>query len=609
MNHDEKARRDFLRTATSLAVASGLPTLDALSNVAFAAGDVGTESIASDYKAIVCVFLYGAQDSSNILIPYTDAGGSITEYTRYATARSNNNAPQNEDSGNLSFPRDRLTNTALPATTVNSISASVGGGWTTNTHGRSFALPPDYSGLKSLYSAGKLAMIANTGPMLASINRHEWYNGLKARPVNLYSHSDQQGAWMSGLAEDLNPTEGIGGRIAAEVVGLNGTNPRVSVSVSTTGTTTFFLTPNQSVQPYQIGVGRVGRLQTTTTTPPAATTACNTSASFMTATANASSPYCVAGGPITVANPLNKADLMTAITSRVSASPTLANIYLNQWNGIMDRSRQAAANVNAAILASPPTEDIVAPFVGVVDDPTYGYNSLAAQLQMVAALIRASTALGSTTPSTTPMKRQIFFVGIGGFDTHGPEFWDANPRLNTFISKSVSAFWNALGNIRVTGQTTNAQSAVTLFTMSDFGRTLDSNGFGCDHGYAGHHFVMGGAVRGGYIYGKDHNVTAAQAGSSVWMSTDTAAGAVPRVGLPPNRSDNTLTAPGSRANGLNHSLSRGEMLATMSSDAYVATIARWYGVPATRLASVFPNLAAAHTDFNSTSGVGFMSGI
>jgi uncharacterized protein (DUF1501 family) len=598
MNHDEKARRDFLKTATSLAVASGLPTLDALSNVALAAGEVGPESIASDYKAIVCVFLYGAQDSSNVLIPYTDAGGAITEYTRYATARSNNNAPQNEDSGNLSYPRDRLTNTALPATTVNSISSSVGGGWTTNTHGRSFALPPDYSGLKSLYTAGKLAMISNTGPMLASINRHDWYNGLRARPVNLYSHSDQQGSWMSGLAQDLNPSEGIGGRIASQVAGLNGTNPRVSVSVSTTGTTTFFLTPNQSVQPYQIGVGRVGRLQTATTTPSSATTLCNTSSTFM--NANATSPYCISGGPITVANTLNRPDLINAVTSRVSASPTLANIYLNQWNGIMDRSRQAAANVNAAILASPPTEDIVAPFVGVVDDPTYGYNSLAAQLQMVAALIRASTALGSTTPSTTPMKRQIFFVGIGGFDTHGPEFWDANPRLNTFISKSVSAFWNALGNIRVTGQTTNAQSAVTLFTMSDFGRTLDSNGFGCDHGYAGHHFVMGGAVRGGYVYGKDHNVTAAQAGSSVWLSTDTTAGAIPRVGLPPSRNDSALTAPGSRANGLNHSLSRGEML---------PTIARWFGVPAASLATVFPNLAAAHPEFNSTSGVGFMSGI
>jgi uncharacterized protein (DUF1501 family) len=212
MNHEEKARRDFLRTATSLALASGLPTLDALSNTALAAGDVGTESIASDYKAIVCVFLYGAQDAANILIPYTDAGGGMTEYTRYATARSNKNAPQDEDSGNLSYPRDRLTNTALPATTVNSISSAVGGGWTTNTHGRSFALPPDYSGLKSLYTAGRLAMVANTGPMLASINRHEWYTGQKARPVNLYSHSDQQGAWMSGLAEDLNPTEGGGSR-------------------------------------------------------------------------------------------------------------------------------------------------------------------------------------------------------------------------------------------------------------------------------------------------------------------------------------------------------------------------------------------------------------
>jgi hypothetical protein len=121
--------------------------------------------------------------------------------------------------------------------------------------------------------------------------------------------------------------------------------------------------------------------------------------------------------------------------------------------------------------------------------------------------------------------------------------------------------------------------------------------------------VMGGAVNGGFIYGKDHNVTAAQAGSSVWLSTDTTAGAVPRVGIPPDRYNNTLTAPGARANGLNHSLSRGEMLPTMSSDAYVATIARWFGVDTGRLSAVFPNLAGAHPDFNNTSGVGFMKGI
>ncbi len=605
---NQQQRRNFLRTATSMAVASGLPTLDVLTSVAQAAGDITPNSVAGDYKAIVCVFLFGAQDSHNVLIPY-----SQSEYDRYAAARSNGGSPQNQASGNLSYARAQLTATALPATNVNSIPGTVGGGWTTNTHGREFALHPNYSELRSLYASGKLAVVANTGPMLASIDRNQWYTGLGARPTNLYSHSDQQGAWMSGRAQELNPQSGIGGRLAAEVFNLNGTAPQVATSISTSGTTTFFLTSNTSVQPYQIGVGRVGRLQTATTTPAITPTICNTSGTFM--SANPSSPYCISGGPVLVSNGFTgNATLSAAVTNRVNAGTGLPNAYLNQWNGIMNQSRNTATAVSAALLASPPTEDIVSRFVGVIDDPTFGatpvYNPLAAQLQMVAGLIRASTQLGTVTGGVAaPMKRQIFFVGIGGFDTHGDEFWSSNPRLNKQISKAVNAFWNALGTINVQGAATTAQEAVTLFTMSDFGRTLDSNGEGCDHGYAGHHFVMGGAVNGGYIYGKDHNVTAAQAGSSVWLSTDTTAGAAPRVGLPPNRSDNTLTAPGARANGLNHSLGRGEMLPTMSSDAYAATIARWFGVDATRLSTVFPNLAAAHPDFDNTKGVGFMKGI
>jgi len=143
----------------------------------------------------------------------------------------------------------------------------------------------------------------------------------------------------------------------------------------------------------------------------------------------------------------------------------------------------------------------------------------------------------------------------------------------------------------------SAQDRVTLFTMTEFGRTLDSNGDGSDHGWGSHQIVLGGAVKGGKIYGQDHNVTAAQAGTSVWRSTDITAGAIPRVGLPPSRYNSSLTAPGAKCNGLNHSLDRGEMLPTTSSDAVVGTIAKWFGVPPadiTGAAGVFPTLATAH---------------
>ena len=254
----------------------------------------------------------------------------------------------------------------------------------------------------------------------------------------------------------------------------------------------------------------------------------------------------------------------------------------------MRQSIDTQAIIATAFLNSPPTEDIVAPFVPVVAN-----NNLAAELRMVAAMIRASAQFGA---GSTPMKRQIFFVGFGGFDTHGTEFWPSNTSNNAKISKAINAFWTAMGNVSVIGGALGetARDHVTLFTMSEFGRTLDSNSGGTDHGWGTHQIVLGGAVQGGKIYGQNHNVTSVPATTPIYLQLDSTAGAVPRVGLPPSPYSGTTRI----ANQLNHSLSRGELLPTTSSDAVVATIAKWFGVPVADLTTgpkpVFPTLAAAH---------------
>ena len=304
-------RRDFLKASASVALGGGLPTLSALSNVAHAAGGIDTAQVGNDYKAIVCVFFYGGQDHSNILIPYQDGdaagtGTSATtvEFDRYAAARSNNgaSATQSSGTGNLSYTRAQLAATALPATTTNSVATP--GGWTTNTHGRQFALHPSYAELKAIYDTGKLAVIANVGPLIAPITRSQWYGPSASRPprpLNLYSHDDQQKSWMSGTAGTANPTVGIGGRIAnnAAIVALN-TGAQVATQISIDGSNTFMLTdvnPSASAIAYQLGTGGIGRLQTTTTgTPPVTTTTCNTQTSFI--SSNPTFPYCVSGGPI-----------------------------------------------------------------------------------------------------------------------------------------------------------------------------------------------------------------------------------------------------------------------------------------------------------------------
>lgn len=618
-----KDRRDFLKTVGSATVAGAIPTLGALNNVAHAAGGIDPTEVGSDYKAIVCVFFYGGQDHSNLLIPYRDGNAAgdgpattTTEFTRYATARSNGGSPatQTTSTGNLAYTLAQLDNTALPATTVNSINGlttPTAAGWTTNTHGRQFALHPSYAELKAIYDTGKLAVIANVGPLVAPINRAQWYGPSASRPpqpLNLYSHDDQQKSWMSGTANMANPSVGIGGRIANNLTiqGLN-SGALVATQISVDGSNTFMLTdvnPSPTAIAYQLGTGGIGRLQTLPG-PPVSTT-CNTSSSYI--SANPTSPYCVSGGPIAVNNGGNfNTTLKSAVLARMNATSEASSIYSDQWRQTMRQSIDTQAVIASAFLNSPVTEEIVAPFVPVVGSGST-YNYLAAELRMVAAMIRASSKFGA---GGTPIKRQIFFVGIGGFDTHGNEFWDNNPRINAQISKAINAFWTAMGNVTVAnvpGET--ARDRVTLFTMSEFGRTLDSNGEGSDHGWGTHQMVLGGAVKGGKIYGQNHNITAAQAGSSAYLGSatvreDLTAGAVPRIGLPPSNS--TASAPGSRCNGLNHSLSRGELLPTTSSDAVVATIAKWFGVPATDLTGptgVFPTLAAAHPN---GSDMGFMA--
>ena len=180
-------------------------------------------------------------------------------------------------------------------------------------------------------------------------------------------------------------------------------------------------------------------------------------------------------------------------------------------------------------------------------------TSLAQQLHMVARLVNAQQSLGLT--------RQIFFVRVGGFDLHqaqvtlGNTASGAHANLLRDLSLSLNAFNSAMVQI-------GAQNQVTTFTASDFGRTYNTNGDGSDHGWGSHHFVMGGAVRGGDIYGR----------------------------MP------TFAIDGPDDTG------RGRWIPSTSVDEYAGTLAKWFGVSATDLPVVLPNIGRfANPD------LGFMS--
>ena len=161
-------------------------------------------------------------------------------------------------------------------------------------------------------------------------------------------------------------------------------------------------------------------------------------------------------------------------------------------------------------------------------------TSFGKQLKMVARLIGARNALS--------LRRQVFFVTLDGFDTHGDQLASHTTLLQR-LSQGLKAFYDATVELGVA-------NLVTTFTASDFGRALKPNGAGTDHGWGAHHFILGGAVRGGELFGQ---------------------------------------FPGLALDGP-HDAGNGRLIPTTSVDEYAATLATWFGVSASDLDTVLPNL-------------------
>ena len=162
-------------------------------------------------------------------------------------------------------------------------------------------------------------------------------------------------------------------------------------------------------------------------------------------------------------------------------------------------------------------------------------NPVASQLRMILRLIAAQQALG--------MKRQIYFAAVGGYDTHSDQLVEQALLLSQ-LDNGLADFNQAVADL---GMANN----VTTFTASDFSRTYAGNSAGTDHAWGNHHFVTGGAVKGGQIYGT----------------------------MP----DLTLSGP-------NDTGSRGSWIPGISTDEYSATLAKWFGISPANMAMVLPNI-------------------
>jgi len=456
---DEQTRRDFLAAGcAALTTASMVSTVWDLRmiNAALAAD---TTRAFSDYKAIVCLFLYGGNDASNMVIPT-----SVADYAKYSTAR-----------GAIAIPN---YNPADPANPGNVIPITVA-----NSDGRTWGLHPSCPGMQSLFNSGKLAVVTNVGPLTFPIPNVATYNSTPSiRPPQLFSHNDQQVEWMTSIPDQPAKT-GWGGRCADMLMSAAyGANPGTTVSMNLTvgGTNTFEV--GNTVNQYSVNSN-------------------GTVTSF--ATGNGSNDE---------TNPNSRISIMKQLFNDGVNHP---NLFDREFARMGKRSQEAAAAVGGVFnnTLNPPLATNFTPTGAGLS------TSLGNQLRTIARMIKAHSngGWGTTGTPAVPVayQRQIFFASVGGYDTHNDEL-NAHRNLMAELSQGMTAFDAAMIELGLADK-------VTLFTSSDFGRTFAFNGTGTDHAWGSHAMVMGAAVDGGKFYGTMPDLalgnTAVDVGQGRWIPT------------------------------------------------------------------------------------------
>ncbi len=440
-------RRDFLKTGSAAAAAAfaGTPGL-AYSQV------VGSSGPFDDYRALVCVFLFGGNDSFNMLVPR-----SAAEHAVYARSRQN-----------LAIDRDSL----LPVDPLS------GGGSV------QYGLHPAMGSTQLLFEQEAAAFVANVGPLIAPTGRDDVFNGSALLPPQLFSHNDQQDQWQS-LKGDAQSKTGWAGRMA-DLIRTGVSSQRMATNASLFGNNLM----QSADETVAYVMGPTGPLE------------------FL-------------GFSDT---PGEAGYEQRQVFERILGA-RYDSVYERAFAEVQRRALASADVVSAAIQSSA--------VAGLFPNPPA--SQLETQLRTVARLIAARDEL--------QMRRQVFFVAAGGFDSHDNQN-EVQPGLLADVSESIAAFYRATVDLGVAGK-------VTTFTQSDFGRTLTSNGDGTDHAWGGNQLVVGGAVRGRDIYG-----------------------------------DYPLLEIGGAED-----VGGGRMIPGLSADQYAATLAKWFGIADVDLAVVAPNLA------------------
>jgi uncharacterized protein (DUF1501 family) len=466
-------RRNFLAsslTAGAAPLASSAFGSLLLAQAAAAESQASARDI-TGYKALVCVFLNGGNDSLNTVIPRDNS-----YYGLYSTARAG-----------VGTGLAIAQNAILPITSA-----------TPQSSGALYGLHSAMPEIQQLFAANRCAIVANVGPLIEPITQAQFQNSSVPVPPQLFSHSDQQAIWQTSRP-DTTARIGWGGRLADLLQAAN-TNGNLSMSMTLAGNN-IFQTGN-TVQPYSIG----------------------------------------ANGPVERQGYFGP----EFSNRRAAIDALLAQSQAHPFERAFAQTHRRALD-NYQFVANALTAN--APLNTVFPNATTNEQRLSRQLSMVARLIQARTALDQ--------RKQIYFVQMGGYDLHDRLLVEHADLLGA-LSRCLKAFYDATVEMGVANQ-------VTTFTASDFGRTLSSNGDGTDHGWGAEHFVIGGAVNGGNIYGAMPLPVLGGADDASW----------------------------------------GQIIPKIATDQYAATLARWLGASESQIDLILPRLGM----FPASGGrnLGFMA--
>ncbi len=431
------SRRELMRRGARLV--STLATASAVAPF----GSLNALAQGSDYKALVCIFNFGGNDSNNMWVTRGP------QYARYQAERQG-----------LAIPM----NTLLPVVTPSD---------------EPFGFHPSLAAIHPLWATKQLAVVQNVGTLVRPLTRAEYQARTKPAPMNLFSHSDQQQQWQN--ASPLAPlTTGWGGRIADKVQGLNSPSnfpPTVAIS------------------------GNSLQLVGAETRPT-----------------SINGDLALEGNDGTTVGNARQTSLQQILEFDTGVA------LFQAASRVVKDAIEVARQVDAATRNTNPLPVV------------FPNTSLGNQLQQVAKIIQVRSALG--------MRRQIFFVTQGGYDTHNDQAGN-HAGLLLEMAQAMLAFYQATVALGVAEQ-------VVTFNESDFNRTFNpNNGAGTDHAWGGHYLVMGGGVKGGDAYGRYPELI---------------------------------------KQGPDDSGSRGNWIPTTSLDQYGATMASWFGVSELDMPSVFPNI-------------------